>query len=53
MKRKFFAMICALAIMAPLFVACRGGSSNQKSVSGDATYTMLFGHTLTEQDPFH
>ncbi len=69
--RKSLAMLCALAMVVPLFTACGGSSSAPskaeetkvesskaetapvESASEGGDYKLLFGHTLTEQDPFH
>ncbi len=62
MQKRTFAILCALVMVVSLFGAC---SNNQPSASSTTAapsqsktdegkaYKLLFGHTLTEQDPFH
>ena len=63
MKKRTIATFLALTMAVSLFAGC--GQEAAPAASGDApesqaeaapegeTYKLLFGHTLTEQDPFH
>jgi TRAP-type C4-dicarboxylate transport system substrate-binding protein len=67
-KKRFLLMLSLVGLFAMLLVGCSSDSSSStesegdsntdsgsdsEAVSEDPTYTLRFGHVLTEQDPFH
>lgn len=67
MKKRLTAIVCALSMGLSLLASCGGSSAPASSAPAESkaadaaaqtaddgeVYTLRFGHTLTEQDPFH
>lgn len=51
--KKLAALLCALSVMGGLFAnGSKEASSGASNGASDKNYTLMFGHTLTENDPY-
>ena len=51
--KKLVALLCALSVMGGLFAnGSKEASSGASNGASDKNYTLMFGHTLTENDPY-
>lgn len=51
--KKMVALLCALSVAVGLFANGSQESAPAKGGDTEKTYTLMFGHTLTENDPYH